>query len=312
MDVSKHLDKSWKIQVTTKGLPFPVPLYEKYRPRRIADFIGLTKPKRILEAFIKTPYNSSWFFLGPSGTGKTTAAEALAEEIDAEVHQIPSGACDRDTIAGVTRMCHNAAFNFISGEAHKWHQVIVNEANGMTPSAQNWLLSKLDSSDPPPKTIFVFTANSKHGLEENFLSRTTVLEFTYDSLEDDLAAHLAKIYKKEGGKHPLDFEAIAKASKFNIRDALNKLQIELLLGTNRKDLPTEDLRIIPHHLHECEKCHRPWKHTELKCKLPHTAICQQCGGAQTIGSERARKAWKTIRANIKKELEKPKRKRTAA
>lgn len=299
--------------MTTRGLPFPTPLYEKYRPRRIEDFIGLVKPKIVLGAFIKEPFDSSWFLIGPSGTGKTTAAEAVAEQIDAEIHQIPSRSCDLATIAAVTRSCHNAAFNFKTGRAHKFHAVIVNECDGMTNAAQDWLLSKLDSSDPPPRTAFFFTANSRQGLEERFITRCTTLEFTRDSLEDELAPYLAKVYKKEGGRHPLDFGAIAKASNFNVRDALNKIQMELLIGTNRKGLPNEELKIIPSHSHDCEKCRKPWKHTELKCKLPHSTICPECGGSATNGQERAKKAWETIRKNVAAELkQKSKRKRSAA
>lgn len=294
-------------------LNFPEPLSERYRPKRIGDFVGLIKPKRVLEAFIKRPFDSAWFFLGPSGVGKTSLAEAMAEQINAEVHQIPSRSCDLDTITSVTRMCHNAAFNFKTGKAHSFHEVIVNEADGMTVSAQNWLLSKLDSSDPPPQTIFVFTANSKQGLEDRFLSRCTLLEFTYDSLKDELAGYLATVYKKEGGRHPLDFEAIAKASHFNVRDSLNRLQLELLIGTNRKGLPTEDLKILPEHTHDCSKCHKPWKCVQLKCKLPHETVCPTCGGATTVGQERAKKAWATIKKKAVEEHEqKSKRKGKAA
>jgi hypothetical protein len=46
-------------------LPFPMPLAEKYRPRAIAEFIGLDNPKRILGKFATNPYQSVWIFISP-------------------------------------------------------------------------------------------------------------------------------------------------------------------------------------------------------------------------------------------------------
>ena len=71
-------------------LLFPQSLAEKYRPVRIADFIGLERPKKILSAFCKGPASGAWLFVGPSGVGKSTMALALATELAAELHKIPS------------------------------------------------------------------------------------------------------------------------------------------------------------------------------------------------------------------------------
>jgi hypothetical protein len=37
-------------------LGFPQPLTEKYRPRAIADFVGLERPKKIIGKFAAQPY----------------------------------------------------------------------------------------------------------------------------------------------------------------------------------------------------------------------------------------------------------------
>lgn len=200
-------------------------------------------------------------------------------------------------------MCHMGAFNFTTGKPAPLHIVLVDEADQMTPAAQNSLLSKLDETARPPKTIFIFTANSTSALEGRFLSRCRVLDFTNESLEGELEAYLSKIYKREGGRFPVKFEELAKLSNYNVRDALTKLEMEIMMGADRSDLPPEkDLEIIEEHTHTCKKCRKPWKHREPKCELPFLSVCPTCGGAKTVGTLRAQKAWGTIRAKIEAEV----------
>lgn len=285
-------------------LTFPKPLWEKHQPRRVRDFIGLLEVKRTLEPFVKAPYESAWFFLGATGTGKTALVQAVAEEINAQLSEIPSAECNVDRIRAETAQCLFGAWNFTTGKIADWHLLGIHEAHSMTLLAQEALLSKLDATAKPPRTIFIFTANSTQNLGKAFMSRVQLLEFTAESVEAELPGYLETIYKKEGGTYPLDFAKIAKAAQFDVRNSLNRIQNELLLGTNRKGLPTKDLKILPEHIHDCEKCNKPWKCTQLKCKLPHlVAACPTCGGAKTIGTLRALKAWDTMR---KREEEKRK------
>jgi replication-associated recombination protein RarA len=99
----------------------------------------------------------------------------------------------------------------------------------MTPAGQLALLSKLDSTDPAPNTIWVFTANDCERLEKRFLSRCRVLEFSSYGMRSELAKYLADVWKAETGTDgTIDFERIAKDSTNNVRDALNTLEVELL------------------------------------------------------------------------------------
>jgi replication-associated recombination protein RarA len=205
------------------GFAFPQPLSEKYRPRTLGEFIGLEKQKKILMNFTKQPCSCAWLFVGPSGTGKSTAAMAMCNELHAEMHKIPSQNCNLQSISDTVRQCWYAPY---SGG---FHMVLADEADQMSNAAQLALLSKLDSTDPVPATIWVFTANDTERLEKRFLSRCRVLEFSSYGMRSELAGLLAHVWEAETGQPgTLDFERVAKDSTNNVREALSRLEMELL------------------------------------------------------------------------------------
>lgn len=64
---------------TQAGLAFPASLSEKYRPHSLQDFVGLDKPKKVLQKFAENPFpNAAFLFVGPSGTGKTTGGNSYS------------------------------------------------------------------------------------------------------------------------------------------------------------------------------------------------------------------------------------------
>ena len=149
-------------------------LVEKYRPKKIEDFVGLERIRRVMRQLIACPFASSWLFVGASGTGKTTMAMAVAAELGAELIHIPSRECDLDTVRDTCEHCRCVPMFSKSG----WYVVLVDEADHMTAAAQLAFLSKLDATAAPPKTIFIFTANEVSGLEDRFISRCRRLEFS--------------------------------------------------------------------------------------------------------------------------------------
>lgn len=207
------------------GLSFPASLSEKYRPHSLQDFVGLEKPKKVLAKFADSPFpNAAFLFVGPSGTGKTSMALALCEAMRGELHHIPSQSCNVATVEDVTRQCHYVPRN------NTLHVVLVDEADQMTPAAQLAFLSKLDGTAFPPQTVFIFTANDTARLQDRFLSRCMVLQFSSHGMAKEAAGLLEKIWIVEAGEtaERPNFLRMVQDGKNNVRDAVNSLQVELL------------------------------------------------------------------------------------
>jgi len=209
------------------SIEFPASLSEKYRPRLLEDFIGLEKPKRVLQKFAAAPFpNAAFLFIGPSGTGKTSAALALCEMIQGDLHHIPSQRCNVENVEEVCRLCHYIPRNGLKS----LHVVLVDECDLASKAAQNSFLSKLDGTAFPPNTVFIFTCNTTDGLEPRFLSRCMVLQFQSHGMAKEAATLLERIWQAEAGT--LDgapnFLRMVQDGKNNVRDAVNSLQVELL------------------------------------------------------------------------------------
>lgn len=201
-------------------------LTEKYRPHTPANFVGLDKAKRICAKLAANPFDSSWLFVGASGTGKTTLAMALAEDMQAELHHIPSQGC---TVAAVSELRHKLAY--LPALGRKMHLVLIDEADQMSLQAQLAFLSILDSTNRPQQTIFIFTCNETERFEARFLSRNVTVEFSSYGLAKDASALLARVWDEESnGATAPNFARIVKESNNNIRAALMELQKELMFA----------------------------------------------------------------------------------
>lgn len=209
----------------TPTLEFPAQLTEKYRPLTLAEFVGLDKAKKILSKLAARPYPSAWLFVGPSGTGKTTAALALAAAIPAELHHVPSQECNLENIERIRKTCQ-----YVPQAGKKMHLVLIDEADRMTDAAQVSMLSKLDATNFPPNTIFVLTSNGTDRLEPRFLSRLHTIEFSSYGIAKDAAQLLENIWDREA---PADcdrpnFARLVKESNNNVRESLTRLETELM------------------------------------------------------------------------------------
>ena len=202
-------------------------LTEQYRPLRVSDFIGLDRIKEKMTRFIANPKSSAWLFSGASGSGKTTFAMAVCNELDAELHHIPSQKCTVEAVELVRRKCqHLPMFG------KRFHVILVDEADSMSNAAQDAFLSLLDSTGRPDDTIIFFTCNDEANLKTRFKSRCFCVEFSLHGNAGDIATMLETVWSIEApvGAIAPNFARIAKDACKNVRSALMELEQELMLA----------------------------------------------------------------------------------
>lgn len=202
-------------------------LTEKYRPSTTSAFLGLDKAKKLCANLIANPFESYFLFVGASGMGKTTLALALADELAAELHHIPSQNCTVDAIERVYSACQ-----YVPMMGKKWHLLLVDEADQMSNAAQLALLSMMDGTRKAPNTIIIYTCNETTRLQDRFLSRCIQVDFSTYGVAKDAAKLLEEVWGNEAppSATPPNFARLVKEANNNVRAALMSLQKELMFA----------------------------------------------------------------------------------
>ena len=204
----------------------PLYLCEKYRPLKIADFIGLAEPKRVLQKIAANPCGRALLFEGETGSGKTAMAQAFANEIQAQVHILPAPDCTRENLARVWANCQwkpKAGF--------RMHLVLVDQADLLRKNQQMDLRSKIDGLESLDNVIWVFTATPTAKLDAGFRSRCLHLKFSTYGNSSAAADLLERVWKAEAPTAaPPNFARIVKEANGDIRAALMRIELKLAAG----------------------------------------------------------------------------------
>lgn len=181
-----------------------VSLADKYRPECLNDIVGQSETVDNLRRFVESPYSSAFIFSGGTGTGKTSAALALAAELGCDisndmggVSSIASGEHTAKALDDVWPGLFTRPFLSRDG----WRVLIVNEVERLNDRLELLWLDKLE--DMPERLVIVFTTNDRSGLPDRFTDRCIggVMDFNDDAelLERDAEILIDRIYIGETG-----------------------------------------------------------------------------------------------------------------
>jgi replication factor C small subunit len=160
-------------------------LIDAYRPRTVKDLVGQDAAVGELQDFLEDPHPCAFLFTGPTGTGKTSAALALARDLGVDMaqgtfgglHHIPAG---EQTAAAVGELREHLTLMTWSGSG--WKVAIIDEADTVHPTAAAKWLDVLDSDRLPRRTVFVFTTNNPGKLPARFRDRCQEVHFIGDPM----------------------------------------------------------------------------------------------------------------------------------
>lgn len=198
---------------------------QKYRPKTVNELILPESIKYTLQSFVSEGDLPNFLFHSVSGgTGKTSAAMVMAEELDMEYMMINSSQ-DRsiDVIRNqMTSFCSTKGFD------GKRKMLILDEADQLPDLNQNALRGFIEKFSQ--NVSFVFTANQAQRIISPLHSRCSVIEFQFPAQERpklavEFSRRIYHILNEEGVDYDKKLVLFAVGHFFpDFRRCINELQ----------------------------------------------------------------------------------------
>ncbi len=209
---------------------FEILWVEKYRPRTLDEIVNQEEVVARLKKFVEMKNMPHLLFAGPAGTGKTTAAHALAHDLYGENYKqymLELNASDERGINVIREKVKEFARSRTPPDI-PFKIVLLDEADNMTADAQQALrrLMELYSAN----TRFILIANYPSKIIDPIQSRCAFFRFQ-PLKKEDVVARLKYIAENENVDYDEEaLEAIYEISEGDMRKAINILQAAAALG----------------------------------------------------------------------------------
>ncbi len=203
-------------------------LVEKYRSKTLDEYVGNENVKLTISKYLEQNDIQNLIFYGPAGTGKTTLAKLIVNNLNCDYLYI--NASDERGIETI----RDKVQGFASVASFKPLKIVIlDEADFLTIQAQASLRSVIETFSR--STRFILTCNFVERIIDPLQSRCQVLKIVPPSMKD-VARHVANILDKEDIQW--DKEALGTIVKQfypDVRKILGTAQLSTIDNTLKLD-----------------------------------------------------------------------------
>lgn len=206
---------------------------EKYRPTTLDSYVGNEHIKGKVGRYIASGDVPHLLLSGPAGTGKTTLAKIIVQNIDCDSLYI--NASDENSVDTV----RNKIKTFASSIGFRPLKIVIlDEADYITPNAQAALRNLMEEFSR--HTRFILTCNYVERMIDPIVSRTQQFQVIPPS-KAEVAKHVASILDMEEVTFDItDLKILIDSYYPDIRKILNECQ----MSTFDKELVVDQSEII--------------------------------------------------------------------